>query len=604
VFHLYFKSCGKHTLLAKSDGNDDHEEEFKTPSSAYQHTFRTPETQKKTRGVSSDTSDEDPATATVYLTPQPPTNVQPHRKTSTGAKKQEQLAQFPVPHNPKTQELLKPLSASAPNSPRLSRRALPITVTSSATVKVATPNANPQSILKNRKPQEQKQKQEDVTRKRSKSPLPRSGQQNLAVPGAHVSRAPSTTITTSSTARSPRASPSPSRANTTSRGARSVSRGRPTEARKLSQRKPSAQQKPYTGEVPLIQTENSEPEDDEMAYARQNSAYPRQNSVKAPGRPMSVLNRSISADPNLNDPAIRAKIGNRMTKTVNKTIGTCGICKKPVTDEGCTAFGKFYHKECFKCGGCRQKIAGKFFERSGKPYCQRCFSKQQDECCICKQKIKGDAVELAKKHYHPECCKCQICGETVRGRYYVHDGKPICETDYKSRADRCSVCKEIIVGAYYNIGDKILCEEHYKANAEQCPRCHNDVSGTEIVRITGACFHPACFTCVECDKKLVHESFISDDKFNIYCEDDYNRKKAAKCAYCKKPIVPKPGQKTVPRLRALGKDFHPDCFKCEDCGMLLDSRVKGKECYPWRNHVLCLRCNRKKFSSDEESDDD
>ena len=94
-------------------------------------------------------------------------------------------------------------------------------------------------------------------------------------------------------------------------------------------------------------------------------------------------------------------------------------------------------------------------------------------------------------------------------------------------------------------------------------RCHNDVSGTEIVRITGACFHPACFTCVECDKKLVHESFISDDKFNIYCEDDYNRKKACKCSYCKKPIVPRPGEKTVPRLRALGKDFHPNCFKCE-----------------------------------------
>ena len=53
------------------------------------------------------------------------------------------------------------------------------------------------------------------------------------------------------------------------------------------------------------------------------------------------------------------------------------------------------------------------------------------------------------------------------------------------------------------------------------------------------------------------------DKYNIYCEEDYNRKKACKCTYCKKPIAPKPGEKTVPRLRALGKDFHPDCFKCE-----------------------------------------
>ena len=54
--------------------------------------------------------------------------------------------------------------------------------------------------------------------------------------------------------------------------------------------------------------------------------------------------------------------------------GNCGICNKLVTDEGCTAFGKFYHKECFKCCVCKQKIAGKFFEREGKPYCAKDFA--------------------------------------------------------------------------------------------------------------------------------------------------------------------------------------------------------------------------------------
>ena len=102
------------------------------------------------------------------------------------------------------------------------------------------------------------------------------------------------------------------------------------------------------------------------------------------------------------------------------------------------------------------------------------------------------------------------------------------------------------------------------------------------MRITNACFHPGCFTCVECDKKLVHESFISDDKFNIYCEEDYNRKKACRCSYCKKPIAPKPGEKTVPRLRALGKDFHPDCFKCEvSSALILTNSCKNSllDCY-------------------------
>ena len=41
---------------------------------------------------------------------------------------------------------------------------------------------------------------------------------------------------------------------------------------------------------------------------------------KSPGR--AAINRSISADPNMNDPEIQAKIGNRMTKTVEKSIGT------------------------------------------------------------------------------------------------------------------------------------------------------------------------------------------------------------------------------------------------------------------------------------------
>ena len=56
---------------------------------------------------------------------------------------------------------------------------------------------------------------------------------------------------------------------------------------------------------------------------------------------------------------------------------------------------------------------------------------------------------------------------------------------------------------------------------------------------------------------------VCDPTWHWIRKEDYNMKKAIKCSYCKKPIVPKPGEKTVPRLRALGKDFHPTCFKCE-----------------------------------------
>ena len=47
-------------------------------------------------------------------------------------------------------------------------------------------------------------------------------------------------------------------------------------------------------------------------------------------------------------------------------------------------------------------------------------------------------------------------------------------------------------------------------------------------------------------------------------------------------------------------------WNSQDCGMVLDSRVKGKECWPIRKHVLCLKCNRRRQdeSEPEESDEE
>jgi len=98
--------------------------------------------------------------------------------------------------------------------------------------------------------------------------------------------------------------------------------------------------------------------------------------------------------------------------------------------------------------------------------------------------------------------------------------------------------------------------------------------------------------------------FSVDDQNKIYCTDDFTKKFAALCTVCRKPIVPKEGQTTAPRIRALDRDFHPSCFKCEDCHMVLDSRVKGKECWPIRSHVLCYNCYRRRQSESEDEESD
>jgi len=189
----------------------------------------------------------------------------------------------------------------------------------------------------------------------------------------------------------------------------------------------------------------------------------------------------------------------------------------------------------------------------------------------------------------------------LKGAYYTFMNKPICEKDYKECQQVCSVCKETIDGTYYTLNGEVYCENDYKDQVDNCGKCGKEVKG-EIIRITGAVFHPDCFSCETCHKNMVGIPFTSDNEKKVYCPEDYTKKFAAVCSVCDKPIVPKEGQTTAPRLRALGKDFHPPCFKCEDCGMVLDSRIKGKECYPIKSHVLCVKCNRRRQSESEESD--
>lgn len=462
----------------------------------------------------------------------------------------------PIPAAQLRQAHLQPTSASAPSSPRLGLRRPPqqITVTSSATLKVTNNNQN------------NPPNRGATTRDRSKSPAVN----RLAAPSPSSSRS-------TSTPRRSRPSPSPTRRRPAPPPSTTTTSGSGHTSVKMSTKRKSPGRT-----IPAIN-----------------------RSISADPRSKSAFNRSMSHEPDmskldLNDPEIKAKLGNRQVKTVEKSVGKCGVCKKAVGMEGCTAFGKVYHKECFKCCVCKKRIDGKFFEKNGKPYCEKDWAKVTEECCVCKQPIKGDCIESGKKFYHPLCMRCFVCGDALRGQYFTFEGEPICERDYKLRAEKCHECGEPIIGTCYTLNEKNYCEEHYRAKCDSCPKCGEQIIG-HMVRTNTAAFHPECFSCVGCGKDLSHDQFIMTDDKTIFCSDCHAKKKAFRCTTCKRPIVPGEGQKTAPRLRILGKDYHPECFKCQDCGIKLDS--KKNPCYPHKNDIFCKPCNRKKFSSDEDDDD-
>ncbi|WKY05028.1 hypothetical protein Q1695_005774 [Nippostrongylus brasiliensis] len=85
--------------------------------------------------------------------------------------------------------------------------------------------------------------------------------------------------------------------------------------------------------------------------------------------------------------------------------------------------------------------------------------------------------------------------------------------------------------------------------------------------------------------------FTTDPQDNVYCVTCYQDKFAPRCAVCNKPIVPKDGEKESVRVIAMDKSFHPSCYKCEDCGMQLSSKVEGAACYPLNSHLNCKTCN-------------
>jgi len=314
-----------------------------------------------------------------------------------------------------------------------------------------------------------------------------------------------------------------------------------------------------------------------------------------------------AAEIDLNDPEILAKIGNRQVKTVsnNKPSRNCDSCGKVLTEDGHFALGKVFHKECFKCHGCHKKLDGKFFTKDDKPFCRKCHTATTEQCTVCKQKIIGDCVVNNDTFYHPDCMRCSICDVKLRGVYHFFQNKPICDKDFKECMQNCSKCGETIEGTYYTLNDLILCEKDFKEYMETCGACHQPIAG-QVIKTCGLKYgyHPECFKCKVCDMNLAGVHFSTDNQDNLYCPNDFNKKFAAQCCVCKKPIVPKEGHTTAPRIRAMDRDFHPNCFKCEDCGLVLDTRVKGKECWPIRSHVLCHKCFRRRQSESEAESDE
>ncbi|KAF9110814.1 hypothetical protein BGX27_005846 [Mortierella sp. AM989] len=177
----------------------------------------------------------------------------------------------------------------------------------------------------------------------------------------------------------------------------------------------------------------------------------------------------------------------------------CTGCEAPIqpTEQTVYALGKPWHEHHLFCYHCIKPIREAHIEKNGRVYC-------------------------VKDHNELFLPKCNACGLTVESNAVSAQGNKL-KGKWHSKCFRCQTCKkEFPDKKFYVFKDQPYCKRHYhRLNDSMCMRCDEPIEGHCAQTMEGWRFHPKCFCCSECGKKLKDNYYSHDGQ--TYCEKDMMR---------------------------------------------------------------------------------
>ncbi|KAF8538621.1 hypothetical protein BDD12DRAFT_841680 [Trichophaea hybrida] len=203
-------------------------------------------------------------------------------------------------------------------------------------------------------------------------------------------------------------------------------------------------------------------------------------------------------------------------------------------------------------------------------------------CNLCRNPIQGRIVSAGSLRFHPDCFRCDHCQTALEHVGFYPEPK-----EHRSkRLEKAGIVEDHSNGT----GIRFYCHlDFHELFSPRCKSCKTPIEG-EVVVACGSTWHQGHFYCAECGDPFDQSSkFVEKDGY-AWCVGCYTKRYSGRCKKCKKPVT-----ETV--VKALGGEWHEECFCCTECGCTFDDGrffVRGTD---GREVPVCVACEERRLKA-------